>query len=67
MLKNIGPVDRVIGLAIGFRLSAYAIPLGVVPTGWNWIGVVPVLTAAIGFCPLYTLVGISTSRAKHAT
>jgi hypothetical protein len=70
MLKNIGPVDRVIRLAIGFALIAYAIPLGFAPTGWNWvgwIGVVPVLTAAIGLCPLYTLLGISTCPTKHVT
>ncbi len=70
MLKNIGPVDRVIRLAIGFALIAYAIPLGFAPTGWNWvgwIGVVPVLTASIDFYPLYKLLGISTCLARHVT
>jgi hypothetical protein len=27
---------------------------------WAWIGVVPLITAAIGFCPAYTLLGFST-------
>jgi hypothetical protein len=27
---------------------------------WGWIGVVPLLTAAMGYCPLYTVLGFST-------
>jgi len=38
MHMNIGPVDRVVRLAIGFLLTAYAIPRGFAPTGWNWVG-----------------------------
>ena len=70
MRMNIGPVDRVVRLAIGFALIAYAIPRGFAPTGWNWvgwIGIVPLLTAVIGFSPLYALLGTSTWRAGHVT
>lgn len=69
-MLNTDPVDRVIRLAMGFALIAYAIPLGFAPTGWNWggrIGVVSVLTVAFGFCPLYTLLGIATCPAKPVT
>ena len=31
---------------------------------WAWVGVVPLATAAIGFCPLYPLVGLNTCPAK---
>ena len=67
MSANIGPIDRVIRL-VGFVLIAYTIPLGFAPRGWNWIGwigVVPLLTATFGFCPLYTLLGIPTCPAKR--
>ena len=70
MATNIGAIDRMARLAIGLALIAYAIPLGFTPSGWNWlgwIGVVPLLTAVFGFCPLYTLLGLSTCPAKRAT
>jgi hypothetical protein len=68
-MPNIGGIDRVLRLAVGLVLIAYAIPLGFSVTGWNWfgwIGVIPLLTAVVGFCPLYTLLGISTCSTKPA-
>jgi hypothetical protein len=70
MATKMGALDRVARVAIGLALIAYAIPLGFAPSGWNWlgwIGVVPLLTAVFGFCPLYTLLGVSTCPAKRAT
>jgi hypothetical protein len=69
MTANVGSIDRIARIVIGLLLIAYAIPLGFAPTGWNWvgwIGVVPLLTAVFGFCPAYTLLGISTCPAKRA-
>lgn len=69
MPANIGGLDRVAGFAIGLALIAYAIPVGFGPSGWNWVGwvgVVPLLTVAFGFCPLYTVLGVSTCPAKRA-
>jgi hypothetical protein len=65
MSKNIGALDRVMRVIIGLVLVAYAVPVGFSSTGWNWvgwIGVVPLLTAAIGFCPLYRVMGISSCK-----
>jgi len=65
---NIGPIDRAIRALIGIALIAYAIPFGLPETGWNWvgwIGVVPLATAAVGFCPLYRLIGRSTVQHPH--
>lgn len=70
MFANVGSFDRIARVIIGLLLIAYAIPLGFAHTGWNWvgwIGVVPLLTAIFGFCPAYTLLGISTCPAKRAT
>lgn len=69
MSANIGLIDRVIGIVVGIVLIAYAIPVGFASTGWNWvgwIGVIPLATAAFGYCPLYTVLGVSTCPAKAA-
>lgn len=69
MPSNMGTIDRATRLAIGLALIAYAISVGFPSTGWNWvgwIGVIPLLTAAVGFCPLYTMLGISSCPAKRA-
>ena len=63
MSKNIGNIDRILRVIVGLALVAYAIPLGFHPTGWNWvgwIGLVPLATAAIGSCPLYSMLGLKT-------
>jgi hypothetical protein len=68
METNIGPIDRAIRVIIGLVLIAYAIPIGFPETGWNWlgwIGFVPIVTAAIGFCPLYRLIGMTTLQHPH--
>jgi hypothetical protein len=67
MNANVGKIDRALRAIIGLILIAYAIPLGFPETGWNWvgwIGVVPLLTAFVGFCPAYTLLGVSTKSEK---
>jgi DUF2892 family protein len=63
--SNVGGIDRIARVIIGLLLIAYAIPIGFPSTGWNWvgwIGVVPILTAIFGYCPAYTIVGLSTRQ-----
>ena len=63
MTKNVGTIDRLARIIIGLVLIAYAVPIGFAETGWNWtgwIGLVPLATAALGTCPLYGLIGVST-------
>jgi DUF2892 family protein len=50
-------------VVIGLALITYAIPYGFEPMGW--VGGPP-LTAIFGFCPGYTLFGVSTCPAKRA-
>ncbi len=57
MTKNIGLIDRLARAALGIALIAWALLGGPV---WAWIGVVPLLTAGISFCPLYTVLRIHT-------
>lgn len=62
MKANVGGIDRVLRLALGLVLVALAATgsIGV----WGWIGLVPLATAAMGFCPLYTVLGFSTCPMK---
>lgn len=58
MKKNEGNLDRIIRVVFGVGLLSIAF---VGPqTPWGYIGIVPILTGLLGFCPLYTLLGIST-------
>jgi O-antigen ligase len=58
MTRNMGTLDRGLRAAAGLALIALA-ATGTVGV-WGWIGVVPLVTAAIGWCPAYTLLGIRT-------
>ena len=62
MKTNVGGIDRILRIVIGLVLIALTLTgtIGV----WGWIGVVPLLTAAMGFCPLYTVLGFSTCPLK---
>lgn len=64
MQTNVGNIDRIVRAVIGLALIAlaWAGTIG----AWGWIGVVPLLTAALGFCPVYTLLGFSTCPMKKA-
>jgi hypothetical protein len=62
-MTNIGLIDRIARIVLGLLLIAYAIPIGFPATAWNWvgwIGAIPLLTALFGYCPAYTLLGITT-------
>ena len=60
MRANVGTTDRFIRIAIGIALLAYAY-LGEGQIRWiGLIGVVPILTALVGFCPLYAMLGLKT-------
>lgn len=58
MGKNVGSVDRALRVIVGLLLIALVF---VGPqTPWGWIGIVPLVTALIGFCPAYRLIGLNT-------
>lgn len=61
MKQNVGTVDRVVRLILGLAI----IGLGIGFKSWlGLIGLVPLFTAAIGWCPLYVPFGISTCKVK---
>lgn len=64
MKTNMGSADRAVRVVVGGGLLAAAVAGAVGP--WGYIGVVPVLTAALGTCPLYTVFGFSTCSVRKA-
>lgn len=61
-MKNIGSADKILRIVVGIVLIALVF---VGPqTPWGWIGVIPLLTALLGFCPLYKIVGVNTCKSK---
>jgi hypothetical protein len=55
---NVGQLDRIIRIVVGVVLIALA------ATGsiglWGYIGIIPLLTGLLRWCPLYSLLGIQT-------
>lgn len=64
MIKNVGGLDRTIRIVAGLALIAAA-ATGTIGL-WGWVGLVPLLTGATGWCPPYTLLGLNTCSAKKA-
>ena len=62
MKTNVGSIDRVARVLIGLLLITLA-AMGAIGM-WGWIGIVPVITGALGWCPAYTLLGFNTCPIK---
>jgi hypothetical protein len=65
MTTNEGILDRALRVIAGFVLIAAALgSFGPAYTSvWGWIGVLPLVTGLVGWCPLYSLLGIKTLAA----
>jgi hypothetical protein len=57
--KNVGSIDRILRIVVGLGLIGATVAGAIGP--WGWIGVVPLATALIGWCPAYTLLGVKTN------
>ena len=70
MLRNVGGTEKVIRLVVGGYLVLGALFLDL-PT-WSIaalsvVGIVALLTGAMGYCPAWTVFGINTCRANSTT
>jgi len=65
MQKNVGTIDRVLRALIGACLIVVALVGESTASKFGWIGVIPLATAVVSFCPLYSLLGISTCPLKR--
>ncbi|HUN91898.1 MAG TPA: DUF2892 domain-containing protein [Burkholderiaceae bacterium] len=64
MKVNEGSFDRTLRIVVGLALICLTL-YGVIGA-WRWIGVVPLLTGAIGVCPLYSVLGLNTCALKKS-
>jgi len=62
MGMNVGGVDRTVRIVAGVALVGMAV--AGIGTPWTWVGVVPLATGAIGWCPAYLPFGLSTCAVK---
>jgi len=59
MKLNIGGLDRITRIVVGFVLIGLAASnvIGI----WGWLGMIPLATGLLRFCPLYSILGINSS------
>lgn len=60
MKQNVGGIDKGVRIVVGVALIGLTLA-GTLPT-WGWIGVVPLATGLMGYCPLYSVLGVCTRR-----
>ncbi len=60
-MRNEGTIDRLVRVTLGLALIALVFIGPQTPLGW--LGLVPLLTGLVGFCPLYRLIGVNSCRA----
>ena len=62
MKPNVGGLDRIVRIVLGLVL------MGLAATGtvgwWGWLGVVPLATGVLGWCPPYAMLGFNTCSTK---
>lgn len=63
MKSNVGGIDRILRIAAGVALIGATLAGAIGP--WGWLGVVPLATGLINFCPLYSVLGFSTCPVKN--
>ncbi len=63
MTQNIGNIERIIRILGGLVLIALAATSSV--GVWGWVGLVPLATGLMGWCPPYSLLGINTCKNKN--
>lgn len=57
MKRDVGIADRIIRIAAGVFLLFQALVNG---QAWGYLGIVPILTGSLSWCPIYAILGIST-------
>jgi len=63
MTRNIGNTERLIRLVVGLAILSLTF---IGPQSmWGLLGLIPIVTAAIGWCPPYSLLGINTCKTNN--
>ena len=65
MKSKVGGIDRIVRIVIGLVLVALAATGQV--GAWGWIGLLPLATGALGWCPPYSIFGINTCKNRNVS
>ena len=63
-MKNVGSIDKVVRFILGLILLSLLFFMNGNLKYLGLIGLVPILTATVSFCPLYSIVGIKTCKTR---
>jgi hypothetical protein len=63
MKSNVGGIDRILRIVIGAVLVLLAVTGQV--GAWGWIGLLPLATGLMGWCPPYSLLGLNTCKNRN--
>lgn len=66
MTRNVGGIDRILRIVAGLAILSLLVLLDGNARWWGLLGLVPLGTALLRWCPAYTLVGVNTCPAKIA-
>lgn len=63
MKANVGGIDKILRITIGAVLIGLTLTevIGV----WGWVGIIPLATGLLSWCPFYPLAGINTRGTKE--
>lgn len=62
MTKNVGMIDRTVRIVAGIALLVWGFVLSEPVNYWGALGIVPLFTALVSWCPAYSLIGTSTKK-----
>lgn len=60
MKQNVGGIDKILRIVVGLGLIGATVA-GYLPV-WGYIGIVPLATGLVGWCPVYLPIGFSTKK-----
>jgi len=61
-MRNVGSIDKVLRVLVG--VIALSLVFIGPQTAWGWVGVIPLMTGLVSFCPLYKVIGLKTCSTK---
>ena len=61
MKQNVGGIDRILRLVVGLAIIGWGVAT---QNFWGAVGIVPLFTAAIGWCPAYLPFGLSSCKTR---
>lgn len=59
MTKNVGGIDRIIRIILGLTLIGWGV---FAQNWWGAVGIVPLFTGLVSWCPMYRPFGISSNK-----